>query len=187
MGPRDRRMAVGDRELEGALVALREPTRPDAPHPVEPVRRAAAVRRRRTRVMEVAAVVVVALVLGGAVVRLAGRSTGTVETQAPGLSYGVEGPASPEQLDRTAELVKGRLDQLGEHDADVAVEGGGIVVRGAGDHGRVAAAVAPSVLSFRPVLQNLAPDPALTDMDPEGRSRLPLVLPGASAPDPSGI
>jgi preprotein translocase subunit SecD len=32
-------------------------------------------------------------------------------------------------------------------------------VRGAGDRSRVAAAVAPSVLSFRPVLQNLAPLP----------------------------
>jgi preprotein translocase subunit SecD len=161
-------MAVGDRELEGALVRLREPTRPDAPRPVEPVRHAGAARRRRTLVVEAVAAVLVVVVFGGAVVRLAGRSAGTVETRAPGLSYGVQGPASPEQLDRTAELVKARLDQLGEHDAEVAVEGGGIVVRGAGDHERVAAAVAPSVLSFRPVLENLPPLPPATGGAPAG-------------------
>jgi hypothetical protein len=155
---------VGERELEAALVAMREPTRPEASAPLEPVVHRAGVRRRRANVVRSVAVVLAVVIVGGGLVRLAGGAGADrdITTEGPGLRFGTVGPASAEQLERTAAIVKNRLDRLGRTGVTVTVEDGGIVVRGAADDGQLARAVAPSVVSFRPVLAALAPETGTT-------------------------
>jgi preprotein translocase subunit SecD len=185
-----------DLELDDALRALRTPTASehgDGGADGLPAILAGADRRRhRDRLVRAASGVVVAVLVVAvlaAIPRLRSDDVrvDTPPDRRPGVAFAADGSATPDQLERTADIVRRRLAASGLPDAAVTVENGGIVVRGTGpaDADLLAHAVQPSVLAFRPVLGELPPGTATTplaDDRPGATIRLPDAAPADHQP-----
>jgi preprotein translocase subunit SecD len=184
-----------DLELDDALRELRAPSRPEATDRLPAVRAAADRHRRHDRRVRAGGVVAAAVLVVAVLAAIPLFRSGEVRVDTPadrrlGIAFAAAGPATSDQLERTADIVRRRLAVGGVPDAAVTVENGGIVVRGTGptDAELLARAVQPSVLAFRPVLRDLPPGTPTTpaaDDRPDATIRLPEAAHGGSPTPPS--
>jgi preprotein translocase subunit SecD len=186
-----------DSQLDESLRALRAPSRADQgdgdSHRLPAILAAADRRRRHDRVLRAGSGVVVAVLVVAVLAAIPRLRSDDVRVETPpdrrpGIAFAADGSATPDQLERTAEIVRRRLAAAGLADAAVTVENGGIVVRGTGpgDAELLDQVVQPSVLTFRPVIRDLPPGTATTpaaEDRPEATIRLPNSAPAGHEPE----